>query len=55
MYKDEGLKVYMKQIEATDRDYISISCKRMISNNEKIIEVVNISSEEISYRLKLSP
>lgn len=50
MYKDEALRKAIEGIKANDGDYISISCKSILEGNKKVLEVVNISSEEQEIR-----
>lgn len=47
-YKDENLKKDIARLDIISGDYISISCKGILNDNKKILEVVVIGTDEIN-------
>lgn len=47
LYSDEKLLDFLKQLDIKNDDFISISCKAILPNNRKKIEIINIRTEEI--------
>lgn len=46
-YKNDALRKAIGQFEVDNGDYISVSCKVILGENEKVLEVVDITNEEI--------
>lgn len=47
MFKDNKLVKSIEQLEVNDGDYLSISCKKLLPRNKKVVEVLVIGEEEI--------
>lgn len=45
LYKDKKLRSDIEKLKFVDKQYVSISCKKILNNNVKILEVIRVGSD----------